>query len=267
MALTRVMVRSIVALALLAGTVACSCADLMPWQGDQWPERRPPPVINDPAPITQLRNQLAAGPREYTATYQVLAAGQAVGSGTMVTVTGSAGAVSTAGPGGRYVRTPKKTLFCPIRAGRTRCQRSGPAVAANTDDAARAAVAGKEFLSLSRVLELLDAAATAKVQLDVTSVWEAGREVPCLRIASTVTHPKPRLWDTTPFKKLTVCRTRDGVLSMVAAYGKVQPAGVDGWPTDYLQLERYVLTADPAMFDPPNGASVVDVDRISPQVR
>jgi hypothetical protein len=136
---------------------------------------------------------------------------------------------------------------------------SGPRVTV----ARSAGAVSTTFLSLPRVLELLDAAATVKAEVDATSYILHGEEMPCVRTISTESHPAPRLFDVTPFSALTVCRTAAGVLGLMTAF---RPGHPNGTPTDIQQLERYDPAVDPAAFTAPSGATVRNVDRIDPTV-
>jgi hypothetical protein len=235
--------RASVALAALALTIATSGCDVVSRVQD---------AAGNVQTLSEMADQLKdSSELTYTAEYKN-SAGQAP-----VRLVQDPPRSAYVGPTGSYIAADDATLLCQ-RAGQvTTCQKAPPQGAAAIADAATlSAVTGQGFVPPSLAIGLLAAASLypdAKVTESTKTI--AGQESACV----SATGFSGLAGETAPpVQDFTLCITKDGVLGSFE--GLLQNGERGG-----ITLSSYTPSADPAAFQPPKGARIVDVAQLSPR--
>jgi outer membrane murein-binding lipoprotein Lpp len=166
------------------------------------------------------------------------------------------------GPDGAYIASPDSTLLCQDGSGRPTCQKAPPrGDVAITDAAMLSTVTGQGFVPPSLAIGLLAAAALyPEAKVEQTDDKIAGQSATCAKVTGLSTATPDSTGDSKPppVEDFTICITEDGILGSFE--GTLQD-GAKGRVT----LMKYSATADPSAFNPPAGATIIEVGQLSPR--
>lgn len=185
----------------------------------------------------------------YTAEYQV------TGGEAVTLVQQPPNAAFIAGEG-RLITTAEWLYFCSTEMDNLTCQKSanqaGDAGAA--DAGLVAGIAGPGFVTPELALGLVAAAAfVPEAKVDQSEKTIAGEESLCANVTGLDAAAEPG--DVDAPKDFSVCVTDEGVL---AAFSGTSTSG----ETISIELTSFSTSADPTAFEPPAGATIVDVTQI-----
>ncbi|OLB78343.1 MAG: hypothetical protein AUI14_13630 [Actinobacteria bacterium 13_2_20CM_2_71_6] len=155
---------------------------------------------------------------------------------------------------GRFISRGNVWYLCDKSTGSWVCERTSTEGATPGSAPLAAGMAGNGFISAPMAVAVLTAAAIvphAKVEQSSDTI--AGQKSTCAKVSNL---EQAQQNETEKLKDFTVCITESGVL---ARFSGTATAGTKA----KVELTKYATTVDPALFQPPAGAKINDVDQLT----